>query len=148
MSSIILYIAIVAIWVGVLIPRWYSVRRSKAEIREAVEIATAHQPTLEEKLNRLAGSMHESALIVEQVSAELEARAIMAKRLKQEAEDAEALAAQSKEQTDAIRRLVRVEMTKELVNTQREIFRDSLKVTAVSFVAGIFATIIVTMLLH
>ena len=45
MSSAILYVAIVAIWAGVLIPRWLR-RDSSAEEREDDEVGTADTETV------------------------------------------------------------------------------------------------------
>jgi hypothetical protein len=108
----------------------------------------ASQQTLEERLEELSASMLRSARLVEQVSAELDARAVTARRLKEEAADAEQLAAQNKEQADAVRRLIRSEMTQELSTAQRRIFRDSLRVAIGSFVVGVAATFLVTLLVH
>lgn len=145
MTEAIFYLAIVAIWAGVLLPRWL---RPSPRVKEGIKRAGVSQPTLEEKLDRLTHTMRRSALLVEQVSAELEARAVTARQLKQAAEDAEVLAAQNKEQADAVRRLVRSEMTEEMLNAQHGIFRDSLKIAVGSFVAGIAGTVAVTLLVH
>jgi hypothetical protein len=59
------------------------------------------QRTLEERLEELSKSMRDSARLVEEVSTELDARAVTARRLKEEAETAEALAGLHKEQADA-----------------------------------------------
>ena len=88
--------------------------------------------------------MRDSARLVEQVSAELDARAKTAKRLKEEAEAAEALAGIHKEQAEAIRRL----MDAELEGAARRIRKDSIWIGIASFVAGGGITLIVTLFVH
>jgi len=88
--------------------------------------------------------MRESARLVEQVSAELDARAATAKRLEEEAKTAEALAALHKDQADAIRRM----MDAELSTAARGIRRDSIIIGIASFVAGAGVTLLVTLLVH
>jgi len=88
--------------------------------------------------------MRNSAKLVEQVSAELDARAATAKKLKEEAEAAEALAAINREQAEAIRRL----MDTELEGTARRIRRDSIIIGIMSFIAGGGISFLVTLLVH
>jgi len=88
--------------------------------------------------------MRNSARLVEQVSSELEARAATAKRLKEEAETAEALAGLHKDQAEAVRRM----LDAELVTTARRIRSDSIKIGVASFVAGGGLTFVVTLLVH
>jgi hypothetical protein len=88
--------------------------------------------------------MRLSARLVEQVSAELEARAATAKKLKEEAEAAETLASIHKEQAAAIQRL----LDAELEGTARRIRRDSIIIGIASFVAGGGLTLLVTLLVH
>lgn len=125
----------------------FSVQR---EAKKAQELAAHSVPpdSLETKLDRLTESMQESKHLVEQVSAELDARAVTAKRLKEEAESAAALAALNQEQADAVRRLLRSEMTTELATSRRRIFRDSLRIAIGSFVAGGLLSFLVTLLVH
>jgi hypothetical protein len=74
----------------------------------------------------------------------LDARAATAKRLKEEAEAAEALAGLHKEQADAIRRMIDAE----LANAARGIRKDSIVIGIASFVAGGGVTFLVTLLVH
>ncbi len=106
------------------------------------------QATLDERLDRLSGSLRESARLVEEVSAELDARAVMARQLERQAQDARALAAQNEEQVEAVRRLLRSEMQAELATAERHIFRDSLRVAIASFVLGAAVSVIITLLVH
>jgi len=106
------------------------------------------QATLDERLDRLSGSLRESARLVEEVSAELDARAVMARQLERQAQDARALAAQNEEQVEAVRRLLRSEMQAELATAERHIFRDSLRVAIASFVFGAAVSVVVTLLVH
>jgi len=107
-------------------------------------VAARSQETLEERLRELSTSMNNSARIVEQVSAELEARAATAMRLQEEAKQAEALAALNQEQADAIRRLLGAEMAGEA----RRIRRDSITIGIMSFVAGGGVSLLITLLVH
>ena len=104
----------------------------------------ASQKTLEERLDELSKSMRDSARLVEQVSAELEARAVTARRLTEEANTAEALAGLHKEQAEAVRRM----MDAELTGTARRIRNDSIKIGIGSFVAGGGVTLAVTLLVR
>jgi hypothetical protein len=119
--------------------------RSAAAEREQSSVA---QVTLEQRLQSLSVSMQESARLVEQVSAELDARAIAARRLQEEADYAQALVTMHKEQTEAIERLVRSGMESELAATRRDIFRDSLRLAIPSFVLGGLVTLLITLLVH
>jgi hypothetical protein len=67
-------------------------RRAATDLDRGASLAT-----LEERLDELSKSMRNSARLVEQVSAELDARAATARQLQQEAETAEALAALHKD---------------------------------------------------
>lgn len=107
------------------------------------EDATSQKP-LEERLDELSRSMRDSARLVEQVSAELDARAATVKRLKEEAETAEALAAMHKTQAEAVRRM----MDAELATAARRIRGDTIKITIISFFAGGGVTFFVTLLVH
>jgi hypothetical protein len=88
--------------------------------------------------------MRESARLVEEVSAELDARAATAKRLQQEAETAAMLASLHRNQADAVRRMIDAE----LARTARGIRRDSIVIGIASFIAGAGVTLLVTLLVH
>jgi len=88
--------------------------------------------------------MRKSAQLVQQVSAELDARAATARQLKEEAEAAQAIAALHKEQADAIRKMMDVE----LANSVRRIRSDSIKIGVASFVAGGGVSFVVTLVVH
>ena len=68
----------------------------------------------------------------------------MAMKLKEEANEAKALAGLHKEQTDAIRRM----MDAELAGAAHGIRRDSIKIGIASFVAGGGVSFLVTLLVH
>lgn len=106
--------------------------------------AVVVQKTLEQRLDDLAASMRDSAQIVQQVSAELGARAATAKRLREEAETAEALSRLHKEESDAVGRMLHAQ----LEGATREIRRDSIKFGIVWFVSGAAASFLVTLLVH
>jgi VIT1/CCC1 family predicted Fe2+/Mn2+ transporter len=82
--------------------------------------------------------------LVEQVTAEIEARAATAERLKDEAQAAEQLAQLSKAERDAVARLVRAEVSDE----NRRSTRLSVVTSALFFVAGVAATVAVTLFVH
>jgi hypothetical protein len=112
--------------------------------REAIQARSARaKPTIEGRLRDLSESMKRSARLIEQVNAELEIRAAAAQQLEREAKAAEALAEVNREQKEAIRLL----FDAELEGAERRIRRDSVIIGVASFVAGIGATILVTLLL-
>lgn len=81
---------------------------------------------------------------MEQISAELNARAATARKLQAEARDAEALNQLTKEQAEAVGRLVHAEVD----GSERRIRRDSVLIGLLWFIAGVAATIGVTLLVH
>jgi hypothetical protein len=119
------------------------VTRRSREIEAKVEKGTA-QATLDGRLDELSKSMQQSARLVDQLSAELEARAATARQLQQDAQSAEALAALHKEQSDAIRRL----MDAEWATTANRIRADSIRLGIASFIAGGGLTLVVTLFVH
>lgn len=144
-SNLAAVIAAVVGTVGALLGAIVAARGS----REARAIAAkveggASQATLEDRLSQLSKSMQQSARLVEQVSAELDARAATARQLQKEAEDAEALAALHKDQADAVRRMI----DSELATATRRIRSDSIKIGIASFIAGGGLTLLVTLLVH
>jgi predicted ATP-dependent protease len=82
--------------------------------------------------------------LVEQVTAEIEARAATAERLRDEAQAAEQLAQLSKAERDAVARLVRAEVS----DQNRKSTRLSFVASALFFVAGVAATVAVALLVH
>jgi cobalamin biosynthesis protein CbiD len=88
--------------------------------------------------------MRRSARLVEQVSAELDARAATARQLQEEAATAEALAALHKEQANAVRRVIDAE----LATQAKGIRRDSIWIGVVSFFGGGLLTLAVTLFVH
>jgi hypothetical protein len=100
--------------------------------------------SLEGKIDRLTSSMLESRHLFEQVAAELDARAAATKLLKEEAESAAALAALNNDQAEAVRRLLRAEMTTEFATSRRRISRDSLRIAMVFFAAGGLVSFLLT----
>jgi hypothetical protein len=144
-SGILLYAAagsaVAAALMGVVLAR-------RAKARETDLLSRLEGPeskaTVEERLAELSKTMQRSALLVEQVSAELDARAATARQLQEDAKTAEALAALHKDQADAVRRMIDAELA---VSTRR-IHSDSIKIGIVSFVAGGFLTLAVTLFVH
>jgi len=120
----------------------YAFRAATRATSQARDVPT--QKTLEDRLDELSKSMRQSARLVEQVSAELDARAATARRLNEEAETAKALAELHREQADAVRRMLDVE----LKTQARGIRRDSIIIGCASFVAGGGVSFVVTLLVH
>lgn len=117
-------------------------RRTTRATSQATEVPT--QKTLEGRLDELSKSMRHSARLVEQVSAELDARAATARRVNEEAEVAKALAELHREQADAVRRM----LDAELKTAARGIRRDSIIIGLASFVSGAGVSFVVTLLVH
>jgi hypothetical protein len=88
--------------------------------------------------------MRVSARLVQQVSAELDARAATAKRLKDEAQTAEAAASLHREQAESISQMPEAQ----LPGQRRGIRVDTILIALASFVAGGAATCMVTLLGH
>jgi hypothetical protein len=115
----------------------------------AVEAHEAPEPdSLERKIGLLLDSMRQSATLVEQVSAELDARALAVRRLQEDANQARVLAEMNKEQAQAVQRIIQSGMGSQLSATRREIFRDSVRLAVISFFAGGLITLLVTLLVH
>ncbi len=101
-------------------------------------------PTLEERLKDLGQTMRTSAELLTTVQAEIEARAARAERLAEEVQTAERLAELNKAERDAVARLVRAEIAGE---SKRSARRDLL-INGLFFVAGIAASVAVTLFVH
>ena len=109
--------------------------------------ARTRQPppeTLNQRLERLATSIRESARLAEEVSAEVDLRAAAVRELDEKAREAEALAALNRDQADAVQRLVDASVG----NARKGIRRDSIVIGVASFVAGAGASLLVTLLVH
>ena len=124
--------------------------------REVVTTPIVAEETLEQRIDRLSKTFQESGRLIEQVSAELEARSLTARRLKEEASNAEALARLHKDQAEAVKRMMRaevheemlVELSKGLERANRQNFRDSVKIAVVSFFGGGALSIAITIFVH
>jgi hypothetical protein len=107
--------------------------------------------------------MVQSRILVEQVSAELDARAATARQLQEEVKEAEALAAIHREQADAIRRLMdaeldanrkamAAELTAKLAENsaavRKDVRKDAIRIGIGSFIAGGGLTFLITLLVH
>ena len=123
-------------------------RTSALRAERSVEIALASdEPTqraLAERLQLLADSMRESAEQAQEASSELEAQAKLARRLQQDADSARELAALRNAQVNAIRQA----LGQELDNSRRLIRRDTILVGIFFFIAGVGATLAVTLFVH
>ncbi len=108
--------------------------------------------TLEGRLAQLTDLMGQSSILVEQVSAELDATAATARKLQEEAASAEALAAMNRDQAEAVRRLLDAELATKLAENsagiRKDVRKDALKIGLGSFVAGGGLTYLVTLLVH
>jgi hypothetical protein len=172
-------VAVAVTFVGGLgtgLTSYLSSHRSARELDEAggfvlrrVLAETAEKPpeTLEQRLGRLSKLMADSAVLTEEVSAELEARAAAAEQLQKQADDAVALAAVKKEEADAIRRMVdagiaaRLAENREAIEAeisarlreQGELIRkgvkkDSIRIGVLSFIFGGGLTFVITLLVR
>ena len=96
--------------------------------------------TLEERLAELTDLMGRSSILVEQVSAELDARVATAQKLQEEARQAEELASINREQAEAIRRLMNADLAATLKDNgttiRRDIRKDAIRIGVGSFIAG------------
>jgi hypothetical protein len=99
---------------------------------------------LEQRLGELSDSMRSSAQMVQEISAELDARVTTAKRLKEEAETAEAISRLHKEESEAVRRM----LDAQLETVAHKIRSDSIRISVASFVAGAGVTYLVTLLVQ
>lgn len=88
--------------------------------------------------------MSSAARLLNQVEAEIQARSASAERLKEEAQAAENLANLNQAQRDAIAKLVRNEIGVETKKATRQSYIAS----ALFFIAGVAATITITLLVH
>jgi hypothetical protein len=119
-------------------------------------VVSAEPPTLEDRLTRLSELMAQSALLSEQVTAELAAREVTARKLQEDAAQAEALASVNREQAEAVKRLVEADIAGKLAenaetierNVRRDVRRDSIRIGIASFIAGGGLTLLITLLVH
>jgi CHASE1-domain containing sensor protein len=100
--------------------------------------------TLEDRLEELGCTMRSAARLLNQVEAEIQARSASAERLKEEAQAAENLVKLNQAQRDAIAKLVRNEIGAETKKATRQSYIAS----ALFFIAGVAATITITLLIH
>ncbi len=124
-----------------------------AQLERALGTQTSRlMPTLEARLAGLSELMAESSRLTEQVSAELDARAATARKLNEEAKQAEALASVNREQAEAIRRLLEADISEKLADSgkaiQRNVRRDAIRIAAAGFIAGAGVTLVITLLAH
>lgn len=142
-TTITALLGTVAFGLAALLVAWTGIRQAGSRTREVARTKEVMcERTVEERLDELSVSMRASAQIVAQISAELEARAMTAKQLQEDAKTAEALAGIHKEQAEAIRRL----MDAELTGSERRIRRDTIIVGISSFIAGGGVSFLLTLL--
>jgi hypothetical protein len=143
-TMVLAAVASVGSGLAALLVAWTGIRQARSRIKEMVfrTKEVVRERSVEERLDELSRSMQESAQVVTQISAELEARAMAAKQLQEDAKAAEALAGMHKEQAEAIRRL----MDAEFAASERRIRRDSLIVGIGSFIAGGGVSYLLTLL--
>ncbi|QHC25263.1 hypothetical protein [Streptomyces sp. GS7] len=99
---------------------------------------------LDQRVQQLGRSMRESARLIEQVTAELEARSASAQRLKEEAESAQVLAKLQEKERKAVADLVKAEIE----GQRRRTLRDGLIANAFFFVGGGLVTLAVALFVH
>jgi biopolymer transport protein ExbB/TolQ len=125
--------------VASVIAIYRTIRRQRQQLAKTISPAS-----IEQRLDELSNSMKDSARLVEQISAELDARAATAKQLDADAKAVEALAELHKDQADAVRRM----LDAELGRSERRIRRDSVVIGAFSFIAGGGVSLLITLLVH
>jgi hypothetical protein len=113
--------------------------RTRARLRRA-----ATERSVEDRLLELSKSMQDSARLMSEVTAELDARTITAKKLQDDAATAKAAAEINREQANAIRRM----LDSELSNAARAIRTDSIRIGIASFIAGGGVSFLITLLVH
>jgi hypothetical protein len=99
--------------------------------------------TLEDRIDLLQQQMKASAILIEQISAEMDARAKTAASLKAEAEQAQQLASLHEEQQKAVVRAVRAEMTSESKRTARR----NLVANIMFFLGGVLVSVAIQLLI-
>jgi hypothetical protein len=128
----------------VLSPQERAGRSFRQIIRDAFTEAPDTQPTLEERIQVLSGVMAQSAQLLEEITEEIDVRAAFAKQKKEEAEEAIAVANMHQEELDALRRVLRKEVSSE---GNRGI-RAAVILALFSFVLGAAVTVLVTLFVH
>lgn len=98
---------------AILSPQERAGRSFRQIIRDAFAEAPDAQPTLEERIQQLSGVMAQSARLLEEITEEIDVRAAFAKQKKEEAEEAVAAANMHEEELDALRRVLRKEVSSE-----------------------------------
>jgi CHASE3 domain sensor protein len=121
-----------------------SALRAERNVQVALASDDPSQRALAERLEKLADSMRESAEQAQEASTELDAQAKLARRLQQDADSARELAALRNAQVDAIRQV----LGQELDSSRKLIRRDTILVGIFFFIAGVGATLAVTLFVH
>jgi hypothetical protein len=123
-----------------------------ASLVETAPSAGERELTLEERLTELTDLMRRSSILVEQVSAELDARVATAQKLQEEVRQAEELASINREQAEAIRRVMNADLAATLkdndTNIRRDIRKDAIRIGVGSFIAGGGLTLLIALLVH
>lgn len=88
--------------------------------------------------------MRSSALVLEEVQAEIQARVALAEKAKTDAQEAEQLAQMNEAQRIAVARLVRAELASEVHKSSKRSFWQGFAVNFLFFVGGVVASIATT----
>ena len=113
-------------------------RQAAARLRQGLSMTPGG------RLERLARSLRVSGRQFEGVLADVEAWVAEVREREEKARTAEALAALTEDQAEAVRGMIYAE----LATSRRDIRRDSIKIGVASFVAGAAVSLLVTLLVH
>lgn len=111
-----------------------------ARARKRGSLELSNQPTIEKRVDQLAVLLRDSTTLLEELTAEMEARAATVEQMKAEAKHAERLAEIHKEHQEAVARLLRAELARQGRRTFWEGAVINLAVGGLFFIAGVFAT--------
>lgn len=141
-SGIVL--ALRRIVVTLLSPQERAGRPIRQIIRDALTEPPEAQPTLEQRIELLSGTMSQAGHLLDEITNEINVRAEFARQKKEEAENAIAAASMHKEQLEALQRVLRKEVSQE----GNRGLRAAIVLALLSFVLGSFVTILVTLFVH
>lgn len=104
--------------------------------RPTTSRAEPEPPTIENRLSDLSQLMRSSALLLEEVQAEIQARIALAEKAKKDADDNERLAQLNEAQKIALARLIRAEVSGEVSRGSRRSFWQGFALNLLFFVLG------------
>lgn len=125
---------------------WARARLRRRE--EAHDVATLAVPTIESRANELAEILKRSTMLLNELTAEIEARTTTAIEMEAKAKQAENLASMHEEQRQAVERLLDARLTARLDESGKRSFRQGMWLNIISgaffFAAGVLVTLWLT----